>query len=115
MEVRSEQLGTSRAGVGLFYITATTEESSPMSLALSLTLLLAGWLAALPDPIRPAPKSPRRIAAVDSVFIEELTWMEVRDAMKAGKDTVIVATGGVEQNGPYLVTCQNTVVLLGPG
>src|SRR5262245_11937013 len=81
--------------------------------ALSLTLLLAGWLAALPDPIKPDPNSPRPIAAVDSVFIEDLTWMEVRDALKAGKDTVLVATGGVEQNGPYLVTGKHNVVLRG--
>ena len=39
--------------------------------------------------------------------------MEVRDAMRAGKDTVIVATGGVEQNGPYLVTGKHNVVLRG--
>jgi creatinine amidohydrolase/Fe(II)-dependent formamide hydrolase-like protein len=50
---------------------------------------------------------------VDSVFIEDLTWMEVRDALKAGSDTVIVATGGVEQNGPYLVTGKHNVVLRG--
>jgi creatinine amidohydrolase len=81
--------------------------------ALSLTLLMAGSLAALPDPVRPDPNSPRPIEAVDSVFIEDLTWMEVRDAMKAGKDTVIVATGGVEQNGPYLVTGKHNVVLRG--
>jgi creatinine amidohydrolase len=82
-------------------------------IAPSLTLLLAGWLAVLPDPVRPDPNSPRPIAAVDSVFIEDLTWMEVRDAMKTGKDTVIVATGGVEQNGPYLVTNKHNVVLRG--
>src|SRR5205085_7076476 len=58
-------------------------------------------------------ESKRPIAAVDTVFIEDLTWMEVRDAMKAGKDTVIVATGGVEQNGPYLVTGKHNVVLRG--
>ena len=60
--------------------------------------------AALPDPVAPDPNSPRPIAAVDKVFIEDLTWMEVRDALKEGKDTVLVPTGGVEQNGPYLVT-----------
>jgi len=47
------------------------------------------------------------------VFIEDMTWMEVRDAMKAGKDTVIIATGGIEQNGPYLVTGKHNVVLKG--
>src|SRR5688572_3748327 len=74
---------------------------------------LAGSLAAIPDPVKPDPNSPRPIEAVDSVFIEDLTWMEVRDALKAGKDTVIVATGGVEQNGPYLVTGKHNVVLRG--
>jgi creatinine amidohydrolase len=69
--------------------------------------------AQAPDPVRPDPDAPRPIAAVDSVFIEDLTWMEVRDQMKAGKDTVIVATGGIEQNGPYLVTGKHNVVLKG--
>jgi len=81
--------------------------------AVSLSLLFAAWLVALPDPIKPDPNTPRPMAAVDSVFIEDLTWMEVRDALKAGKNTVIVATGGVEQNGPYLVTGKHNVVLRG--
>jgi creatinine amidohydrolase/Fe(II)-dependent formamide hydrolase-like protein len=37
--------------------------------------------------------------------------MEVRDALKAGKTTAIVPTGGVEQNGPYLATGKHNVVL----
>jgi creatinine amidohydrolase len=81
-----------------------------------LGLGLAGLLlvqAPAPDPIRPDPNAPRPIAAVDSVFIEDLTWMEIRDQMKAGKDTVIVATGGIEQNGPYLVLGKHNVVLKG--
>jgi creatinine amidohydrolase/Fe(II)-dependent formamide hydrolase-like protein len=40
-----------------------------------------------------------------------MTWMEVRDAMKAGKTTGIVATGGVEQDGPYLATGKHDVIL----
>jgi creatinine amidohydrolase/Fe(II)-dependent formamide hydrolase-like protein len=62
-------------------------------------------------PTNPDPTSPRPIESGGSLFIEELTWMEVRDLLKAGKDTVIVATGGVEQNGPYLVTGKHNVVL----
>ncbi len=71
------------------------------------------WLAfaAVPDPVSPDPDSPRPIAAVDSVFIEELTWMEIRDAMKSGKTTVIIPTGGVEQNGPYLATGKHNYIL----
>jgi creatinine amidohydrolase len=52
----------------------------------------------------------RPIDAMDTVWIEEMTWLEVRDAMKAGKTTVIVATGGVEQNGPYLATGKHNYV-----
>lgn len=74
-------------------------------------LFLALFAAPLPDPVSPDPNSPRPIDAVDSVFIEDLTWMEVRDAMKSGKDTVIVATGGVEQNGPYLVAGKHNIIL----
>lgn len=59
----------------------------------------------------PDPNSPRPIDSVDTVFMEEMTWMEIRDAMRAGKDTVIVATGGLEQNGPYLVSAKHNIVL----
>ena len=39
----------------------------------------------------------------NSVFLEELTWMELRDAVAAGKTTAIIPTGGTEQNGPHMV------------
>ena len=45
---------------------------------------------------------PRPIPARDSVWIEELTYLEVRDAMKAGKTTALVMAGSTEQNGPYM-------------
>ena len=38
----------------------------------------------------------------ESVFLEDLTWMEVRDAVAAVKTTVIIPTGGTEQNGPHM-------------
>lgn len=37
-----------------------------------------------------------------SVFLEELTWTELRDALKAGSTTVLVPIGGTEQNGPAM-------------
>ncbi len=40
--------------------------------------------------------------APDTVFIEELTWEEARDAIRAGKTTVIVPTGGTEKNGYHI-------------
>ena len=39
----------------------------------------------------------------DTVFLEQLTWDEVRDLIAAGKTTVIVPTGGTEQNGPHML------------
>ena len=53
----------------------------------------------------------RPIDAGDSLWTEELTWMEVRDAVRAGKTTVIVGTGGVEQNGPYVAGGKHNFVL----
>jgi len=61
---------------------------------------------ALPDP-----DAVRPIDALDTVLLEEMTWMEVRDAIRAGKTTVIIATGGIEQNGPYLVTGKHNIIL----
>lgn len=55
----------------------------------------------------------RPIDAFDSVWIEELTWIEVRDAMAAGRSTVIIPTGGVEPNGHYLATGKHNYVLQG--
>ncbi len=56
-------------------------------------------------------RAPRPIEAGTSPWIDELTWMEVRDALARGVRTAIVPTGGIEQNGPYLVTGKHNVVL----
>ena len=37
-----------------------------------------------------------------TVFLEELTWTELRDLVKSGKTTIIVPIGGTEQNGPHM-------------
>ena len=55
--------------------------------------------------------APRPIDALDSVWMEELTWMEVRDAIKGGKTTALILTGGVESNGPHLATGKHNFVL----
>jgi creatinine amidohydrolase len=40
--------------------------------------------------------------APKSLFLEDLTWTEVRDATAAGKTTILVPIGGTEQNGPHM-------------
>jgi creatinine amidohydrolase len=37
------------------------------------------------------------------VEIKDLTWVEVKSAVQAGHTTVIVPTGGIEQNGPHMI------------
>lgn len=54
---------------------------------------------------------PRPIEAMDTVWLEEMTWMEARDALKAGSTTVIIPTGGVEQNGPYVALGKHNYIL----
>ena len=55
--------------------------------------------------------APNPLPAPNTVWIEEMTWMDVRDAIKSGKTTVIIPTGGVEPNGPWLVTGKHNYVL----
>jgi creatinine amidohydrolase/Fe(II)-dependent formamide hydrolase-like protein len=55
----------------------------------------------------------RPIAGISSVWLEELTWMEIRDALRAGTTTAIIATGGIEQNGPYLALGKHNYILDG--
>lgn len=46
----------------------------------------------------------RPIEMHDSVWIQELTALEVRDLLKEGKKTTaLILGGGMEENGPYLV------------
>ena len=40
--------------------------------------------------------------ASDTVFLEELTWTELRDQIRTGKTTVIIPIGGTEQNGAHM-------------
>jgi creatinine amidohydrolase/Fe(II)-dependent formamide hydrolase-like protein len=55
--------------------------------------------------------TPNPLPKNDTVWIEEMTWMDVRDALAAGKTTAIVPTGGIEPNGPWLVTGKHNYVL----
>lgn len=53
----------------------------------------------------------RPIDMHDSVWIEDLTMMEVRDLLKDGKTSALILTGGIEENGPYLTTGKHNNVL----
>lgn len=61
--------------------------------------------------VRKLMAAPNPLAASDSVWIEDLTYIEVRDRIQSGDTTAIVATGGIEENGPFLATGKHNVIL----
>lgn len=54
---------------------------------------------------------PARSWAQDSVFLEDLTWMEARAAIDGGATTAIIPTGGTEQNGPHMILGKHNYVV----
>jgi creatinine amidohydrolase/Fe(II)-dependent formamide hydrolase-like protein len=54
---------------------------------------------------------PAQAPAHSSVYLEELTWTEVRDALRAGTTTIIIPTGGTEQNGPHMVLGRHNLIV----
>ena len=96
--------------------------------ALATALVVAGAVTSTQQPRRePDPRSmgggdcrdnpynckdtPNPLPRASTVWLEEMTWMDVRDAIAAGKTTVIVPTGGIEPNGPWLVLGKHNYVL----
>jgi creatinine amidohydrolase len=53
--------------------------------------------------------SSARAQPPDTVFLEELTWTELRDLIGAGKTTIIVPIGGTEQNGPHMALGKHNI------
>ena len=49
-------------------------------------------------------------AQTRSVYIEDLTWFEIRDAMAAGKTGAIIYAGGTEQNGPHMSLAKHNLI-----
>ncbi len=45
-----------------------------------------------------------------SLDTTELTWPEIRDAIAAGYDTIVVAAGSTEQHGPHLPEMTDTLI-----
>ena len=41
--------------------------------------------------------------------LDDLTWTEVRDALRSGTTTIIIPIGGTEQNGPHMALGKHNV------
>jgi creatinine amidohydrolase/Fe(II)-dependent formamide hydrolase-like protein len=68
---------------------------------------LATALSASAAPLHAQPAA----SAGPPVFIDELTWTEIRDRLQAGTRTVIIGTAGQEQKGPHMVDGEHRYVL----
>lgn len=64
-------------------------------------LALVAWMLVSP--------SAGRAETPATVFLEELTWTEVRDLVRSGTTTIILPTGGTEQNGPHMALGKHNV------
>jgi creatinine amidohydrolase/Fe(II)-dependent formamide hydrolase-like protein len=49
-------------------------------------------------------------AQTRSLHIEDLTWLEIRDAMAAGRTGAIIYAGGIEQNGPHMSLAKHNLI-----
>jgi len=74
-------------------------------------LLTVALLASCSSQNTPSETPVAQSQPVDSVFLEDLTWVELRDAVVAGKTTVIIPTGGTEQNGPHMALGKHNAIL----
>ena len=68
---------------------------SPIKLATSTAIALAAVFFIVNRPLTaPLP---------NTIQISDMTWVEVRSAIEQGYTTVIVPSGGLEQNGPHMI------------
>jgi creatinine amidohydrolase/Fe(II)-dependent formamide hydrolase-like protein len=49
-------------------------------------------------------------AQTRSVYIEDLTWPEIREAQASGKTSAIIYAGGTEQNGPHMALVKHNAI-----
>jgi creatinine amidohydrolase/Fe(II)-dependent formamide hydrolase-like protein len=71
-------------------------------IVLAATLVAGSMLAAIPlaDAAEPA-----------SLQMRHMTWLDVKGAIERGATTVIVPTGGIEQNGPHMVLGKHDTIV----
>lgn len=98
----------------------TNKQLRPIAPAVLVSAFLVGCAAPTPhnqtdwegqQRILELQNAPNPLTASDSLWMEELTYLEVRDRIRKGFTTVIVSTGGIEQNGPFLTTGKHNVIL----
>lgn len=67
-----------------------------LSLGLAVVIAAGGVTMFATRPLT-APKA-------GTVEMAGMTWIEIRDSLRAGADAVLVPSGGIEANGPHMIT-----------
>jgi len=75
------------------------------------TLLALGVSGARPAVVQAQAQAPSRPNLLGPPYLEAMTWTEIRDAIAGGKRTVIIPTGGTEQNGPHMVMGKHNYIV----
>ena len=47
----------------------------------------------------------------DTIEVADMTWVEIRSAIARGYTTVIVPSGGIEQNGPHMILGKHDLIV----
>jgi creatinine amidohydrolase/Fe(II)-dependent formamide hydrolase-like protein len=81
----------------------------PMLASVSVLIALVATIGAQRPDTAPDTEPARR--APDTVFLEDLTWAEVRDMVAIGWTTAIIGTAGTEQKGPHMVDGEHRFVM----
>lgn len=96
-----KEYGSLAALYGLPFCKVARHIPQPVLVVLAALLLGGGAMILwLPD------RSPSA-----SVYLEELTWREVRDRVQQGDTIAIVPTGGTEQNGPHMILGKHNYIV----
>src|SRR5690242_5608396 len=53
----------------------------------------------------------RPIEMHDTVWIEDMTVLEIHDSIRSGKTSALVMVGGMEDNGPYITVSQHNSIV----
>jgi creatinine amidohydrolase len=79
-------------------------KSRALSAAFATALLVGLGVSLAPSRTMTAPLS-------NVMTIKDLTWVQVQTAVQAGHTTVIVPTGGIEQNGPHMIVGKHDYIV----
>ena len=81
----------------LGFLSASQRKSAPLSFE--------------PPPLACPQANPDASYTIPSLFLEDLTWTEIHEALCRGYRSVLIPTGGTEQNGPHMILGKHNYIV----